>query len=387
MAFRANPDVNCLAAHSTLHQLAYSVSGIFWSVCLLRIGMSAPEILLASAGILSFRLVFRPLVLVVVSAIGPRRTLALGTLLTALQYPVLALVRGPGLGLLLYCSVTAVGGVFYWTCYHAFFAALGDVDQRGRQLGMRQALSAGAGVLGPAAGGIVLAMFGPWSAFGASAMIEVAAAFPLLFVAEPQFTRSTPKGAYRAAQTGIRLFLTDGWIVCCSAIAWDIFAFRALSARCDTLGGVLSGAALAGALGGWVLGRFIDAGHARRAIWVTAIALCTIIILKSVSGADLVSIASTAGVSAILGGLYIPTLMTAVYNAAKDSPCPLRFQFAAEAGWDVGGMFASLTAALACALGVSLQVVILLALPAVALQTHLLIARYRVRTSVSIVAV
>ena len=168
MTYRANPDVNRLAAHSTLHQLAWSVSGVFWSVCLLRVGVSAPEILLALAGILLFRFVFRPLVLVVASAIGARPTLALGTLLTALQYPVLALVRGPGFGLLLYCMVTAVSGVFYWTCYHAFFAALGDVDQRGRQLGVRQALSASAGVLGPATGGIMLVMFGPWSAFGAS---------------------------------------------------------------------------------------------------------------------------------------------------------------------------------------------------------------------------
>src|SRR5215470_5525356 len=113
MTYRANPEINRLAAHSTLHQLAWSISGVFWSVCLLRVGVSASEIFVASAGILMFRFVFRPIVLVVVSEIGPRRTLALGTLLTALQYPVLALVRGPGPGLLLYCAMAAIGGVFY----------------------------------------------------------------------------------------------------------------------------------------------------------------------------------------------------------------------------------------------------------------------------------
>jgi hypothetical protein len=32
--------------------------------------------------------------------------------------------------------------------------------------------------------------------------------------------------------------------------------------------------------------------------------------------------------------------MTPVYNEAKNSPCSLRFQFAAEGGWDAGGALA-----------------------------------------------
>jgi DHA1 family inner membrane transport protein len=38
----------------------------------------------------------------------------------------------------------------------------------------------------------------------------------------------------------------------------------------------------------------------------------------------------------LVGCLYVPTLMTAVYNQAKRSPCVLRFHIAAEGGWDVG---------------------------------------------------
>ena len=40
--------------------------------------------------------------------------------------------------------------------------------------------------------------------------------------------------------------------------------------------------------------------------------------------------ANAAG--ALIGCLYVPTLMTAVYGLAKRSPCPLRFQIAAQAG-------------------------------------------------------
>jgi hypothetical protein len=64
--------------------------------------------------------------------------------------------------------------------------------------------------------------------------------------------------------------------------------------------------------------------------------------------------------------LYIPTLMTAVYNQSKGSPCPLRFQVATEGGWDIGGASGSLVAALLIALGVPLWGSLLLSLVGVA---------------------
>jgi hypothetical protein len=72
----------------------------------------------------------------------------------------------------------------------------------------------------------------------------------------------------------------------------------------------------------------------------------------------------------------MPSLMTAVYNDAQRSRCPLRFQFAAEACWDIGSALACLAAAAACAGGLPLHAIILLALPAVAVQGALLNGRY-----------
>jgi hypothetical protein len=43
--------------------------------------------------------------------------------------------------------------------------------------------------------------------------------------------------------------------------------------------------------------------------------------------------------------------MTPVYNEAKNSPCSLRFQFAAEGGWDAGGALAGGIAAAICFFG------------------------------------
>ena len=133
------------------------------------------------------------------------------------------------------------------------------------------------------------------------------------------------------------LFASDGWIVICSAVAWDMSAFRALASRYESFGGMLAAAALAGATGGLILGRFIDDGHIRRAVWVNAACLVATVILKAGCGDDPILVLIAATISAVLGGLYIPSLMTAVYNMAKSSPCPLRFHFAREGGWDCGG--------------------------------------------------
>jgi len=78
----------------------------------------------------------------------------------------------------------------------------------------------------------------------------------------------------------------------------------------------------------------------------------------------------------LLGGLYLPTLLTAFYNEAKSGPCPLRFQIAAEAGWDIGATIVCLMAAALCASGAPLQATIALAVPLVVVQALLLQRSY-----------
>jgi len=376
MTFFLNRDLNHLVVHATLHTLAWCLCGLFSGVFLLRAGLPLPAIFLVFAAILTLRLALRPLVLMLAPAIGLRRTLALGTLLYAFQFPMLAFVHGAGIALALFCVVTAIGQVCYWTTYHAYFSALGDTEMRGSQVGEREALGALAGILGPAAGGVMLAEFGPWPAFLAAFAIEIAAVVPLCFVSEPAIARKVPGSIYQAGQSGIWLFFSDGWIASSSITAWSIIMFRAAGARYDTFGGLLAAAALAGALSGMLLGRFIDRGHALRLTFANAAILAGSLIFKSICGGDPVPVIVVAIGTTMLGGLYVPTLMTAVYNEGKASPCPLRFQFAAEGGWDAGGTLACLVSAAFCAADLPLQWVILLALPMVAVQARLLMDSY-----------
>src|SRR5208283_2784834 len=117
-----------------------------------------------------------------------------------------------------------------------------------------------------------------------AAAIEVVAILPLLGVRAPPVPRLSPRGAYAAARTGMLLFATDAWIVCCAAVAWDIIVFRALQSRLDAFGGTLALAALAGALSGVLLGRFIDRGHARRAIRLNAVVLALALLARALCG-------------------------------------------------------------------------------------------------------
>ena len=377
MRFFANRDINRLAVHLALVSLAWGLAGTFFTVFLLRAGLPPLQIFLLTAAILALRFALRPLVVFVASTIGLRRTLIFGTILSALQFPVIALVHGAGLAMILFAIISSLSGVFYWTCYHVFFASLGDVEHRGKQIGARQAISAVASVIGPAAGGILLTNFGAWTAFGTAFAIQIAAIYPLLHVEEPKITQPSPRGAFAAAKVGILLFFTDGWIQSGSTTAWSIIMFKAVAERFDNFGGVLAVAALGGALGGMILGRYIDMGHARRTVLFNAVILALGLILKSFCAGNLVAVIGITIGTTLFSGLYFPYWMTAVYNASKIAPCTFRFQFASEGGWDAGGIFASLVAAVVCTANLPIEAVIVLALPGVALQALLVDASYR----------
>ncbi len=376
MAYFVNWDIHRLALHSGVYTLAWALSGAFSAVFLLRAGLTPAQIFLSFAAILALRFVMRPVVLYTAPAMGLRRALILGALFCALSGPALALVDGLGPGLVTFVFVSSLGQVFYYTCYHVFFTALSDSGRRGVQVGAFQALGTLAAVAGPAVGGFLLATRGPWLTFGLAFLIAIAAILPLLRIAEPPVARERPRGLYVAAKSGVQLYFADGWIQVSLTSAWSIVLFQALHDRYDSFGGTLSLAVLAGALGGIVLGRLIDKGHARSAVWVNAGILAIAIVLRAATFGNAAAAVAVAIGTTTVGGFYLPSWMTAVYNEAKIAPCTFRFQFVAEGGWDAGGAVAGVIAAASCALGLPVAAAILLALPMVAVQASLLDRSY-----------
>lgn len=364
MSYLRNRTVNLLNLHYGIYGLALNGGGVFFAVFLLRAGVAIPAVLGALALIVAMRFVLRPLVLVLGKRWGLKPLLIVGTIVTALQYPLLAEVRGIGLALLALCIVGAIGDTFYWTCYHAYFASVGDAEHRGHQIGAREALASITAIAGPIAVGWTLVTFGPRVAFGATGCVQLLSAWPL-FGTPNVVVADEARGAFRAALRGVLVFASDGWIAASFVFVWQIALFLSLGESFSAFGAAMALAALVGAIGGLLLGRHIDSGHGNRATWLALAALSAAILFRSASthSATLAVIANACG--ALVGYLYTPTTMTAVYNQAKSSPCALRFHIATEGGWDLGCAAGCLTVALLSTMGAPLSIGILLSLAGV----------------------
>jgi hypothetical protein len=288
---------------------------------------------------------------------------------------MLAEVHDVGLPLLSYCLISALGDTFYWSSYHAYFASLGDNEHRGHQISAREALAAAVGIVAPLIGAWCLISLGPRITFAAVGAVQALATVPLLGTPSVAVQRAAP-GAYRAAFAGIGLFIADGWFAVMYVFVWKIALYLSLGKSLSAYGGAMALAAFAGAASGMLLGRTIDAGHGRRAVFIAyAVAASTLLLCSASFGTPWLAIAANA-IGAIALCLQVPAMMTAVYNLAKSSPCTMRFHMAAEGGWDIGGGAGCLVAAGLVALGVPLAAVLALGLLGLAASVVMLNRQY-----------
>jgi hypothetical protein len=344
MAFFRNNTVNLLNLHYGVHALALSGGGAFFAAFLLKAGVPAHAVLTAMAAILIGRFLVRPAILPLGRRFGLRPLVIAGTIITALQYPLLAEVQGVGWPLVLLCAFASLGDTFYWTAYHAYFASLGDAEHRGHQISAREAASATVGIAAPLLTGWALVTLGPQFAFGATCVVLMLSALPLFWTTNVEIADQAP-GAIRAAWTGVLLFAADGWTAMGYAFVWQIALFISLKQDFAAFGGAMALAATAGAIAGLFLGKFIDAGHGRRAVWISCGVMALTILARTLAYQHPATAILAHAAGAIVVALYTPTMMTAVYNLSKGSPCVLRFHIVAEGGWDAGGATGCLVAA------------------------------------------
>ena len=308
----------------------------------------------------------------------------IGAVLMAAQYPVIGQVRGVGPLLALWCAVAAIGDVFYWPAYHAYFSAVGDAEHRGHQLSAREALVAVVTIAGPLLGAWALVTLGPGPMFSAVGLVQAASAIPLIGAPNVAVKDQAP-GAFKAARLGVVLAVADGWFIAWFFLVWQIVLFMALGQAFAAYGGAMALAALVGAALGLLLGRHVDMGHGRRAVLIAAAVAMGVTGFRAVSvGSPWLAVAANA-LGPLVFSLIIPAFHTVLYNLAKASPCPMRFLIAAEGGWDIGCGSACLVGAALAATTLPLSVTVLLALPALA-GSGWLLRRYYARQSAAAAA-
>jgi hypothetical protein len=375
MAFFGNTAVNRINIHYGVQALASGAGGVFFVVFLLRSGVPVPAALLTMAGILAGRFLIRPVILPIAKRWGLKTTLIVGTMLVAIQFPVLTLVHGVGWGLVVLIIAASLGDTFYWSSYHAYFAALGDAEHRGHQIGAREALAAVIGIVAPLLGAWGLVTLGPVPTFSTIGALQLLAAVPL-FGAPNVAIAPTAPGSFRAARLGMPMFAADGWFIAGYSFVWQIALFVAVRENFSAYGGAMALAALVGAVGVMLLGRFIDRGHGLRMAFIAYGVAAAVIGLRAVSvGHPWLAVAANAP-GALVMALQSTAMMAPVYNMAKASPCPLRFHIACEGGWDIGCFSGCVLAAAIAASGRSLAEAILLALIGIATSVVLLTIYY-----------
>jgi DHA1 family inner membrane transport protein len=353
MAFFQNRTINLLNLHYVISAAAMGGGGAFFSAYLIKGGMSLPVVLLSQAAIFGVRFGFRFMVLRIGIRIGLRKLVLIGTAIMASAYPFLIGVHGVDWNLAALVVVLSVADAFYWPSYHAYFAALGDAEHRGSQIGIREAVNTALGVVSPLLAGWLLVAFGPAVAFWVTAAIQASAAIPLIWTPDVAVVREAP-GAVRAAISGAMMFVADGWIASGYFIVWQIALFLSLDQSYLAYGGALAVAALVGSVAGLFLGRLIDSGKGGRAVWLAIGVTLFVIALRAISTGHPALAVTANALGALVNCLYVPTLMTAVYNNAKRSPCVLRFHIVAEGGWDAGITTGLLAAAAITASGFSI---------------------------------
>lgn len=319
MAYFRNRTVNLLNLHYWIHAVAMTGGSAFFVTYLLKAGVPVPTALSSFAFILLGRFLIRPLIVPLTVRWGMRTMVITGTLLTALQFPLLAEVQGVGYMLGLLILVTSIGDTVYWSAYHAYFATLGDDEHRGHQIGVREAITAIVGVVSPLMTGYLLVTYGPRAAFSLATVFCIASALPFLRTPEVRVAPLAP-GAFKASLPSVLLFVADGWVMAGYVFVWQIALFMSLDENFLAYGGALALAAVIGGIGSLTLGRHIDAGYGRHAVAYALGTFALIIVLRAVATGN-ATVAVIANALGALGAcLYVPTLMTAVYTQAKARP-------------------------------------------------------------------
>ncbi len=344
MSFFSNDAINRVNLQGGIASLALGAGQLFLLVFLIRQGFGAPAAFLILAAVVTLRFALRPLVLPLAIRIGLKPLLITGVVAMAVQLPILAEVRGLDWALAAFALTSALGEVLYYVPRNAYIAAAGDVEHRGKQVAVAQALEAIGNVVAPLLGAWGLIAAGPRWTFALAALVQVLSAVPLLGAPNVAVLRKAP-GAWKAARPAALIIALDGWFDAGFIYVWQVALFLTLGQSYAAYGGWMAAAGLVGAACGLVMGHHIDLGHGRRSLMIAYGVAAGIAAFRAAS----LGSPWLAGVANAIGGivfpLLVPPLGTVTHNLAKASPCPLRNKIASEGGWDVGCFAVCLVAA------------------------------------------
>ncbi|MGY2050236.1 MFS transporter [Methylobacterium sp. JK268] len=343
----ASRQFRLLTLHCVATQASTSLAGGFVGAYLLTLGLSLPAALAVYASVLGVRFALRFAVLPLVRRIGLRPALILGVVIGALQFWPLAFAQSAPGWLAAWIATVALSEALYWPVLHAASAVTAGGDTRGRQIATRQLATALVAVAAPLLGGLVLTRLGPSAEFGLAGLALLTSALPITQLGR---IAAGPVPSWRDSvravdPVGLLAFAADGWIASGLGLAWPMILFATLGARFDAFAWSGSLAAFAGAIAGLVCGRAIDAGRRGTTLAAVSVALTAVVAARAGASAWPAAAHVANALGAAVNGLYVPVIMSAVYERAKQSGSAYRFHLGAESGWDLGAIGGCLSGA------------------------------------------
>jgi MFS transporter, DHA1 family, inner membrane transport protein len=371
MATFSNKTINRIYLHSALHSFGENAGGIFVNAYFIKAGMLLPFVFCIFAAFVVCRFIMRRAVLPLTQIIGLRNTLMLGGCIEALSYLLLPYVNGISPMLGLYILIGSAGSVIYWTCLHAYVSSQGDQAARGRQVSTQAAVAAVVGVIAPATGGFLMLVGGAQVTFTLVTAVQLLASLSLLKAPSYIIKDEAPLEP-KTANFARLLYFAEGLHSACSTVIWQVALFIALGERFDSYGGALALAGLVGATASLATGHLIDLGHGKRLMMIAyAVATCALLAKALSYDVPWAAVFATA-LGALVAPLTTPVLLTPLYNMAKSSPCPVRFNIMTEGGWDLGYATGNIIAAIVLSAGGTVRLPILVGLAAITLSIILL---------------
>lgn len=291
------------------------------------------------------RLLVRPFSLFMTQYFGLKKMVIFGSFFYAGSFLILANVNGISIWLLIFLLYHALADTFYWLPYHAYYAANGDHEHRGKQISVREVMVLTLTAFSPLIGGIAGYNNNFMIAYMIGAASMFASVIPLLFTKDQQpGTIITHRTALKSIdKRSIYILLGD-------SINWNFHGFLwpvvllSLVQNYVQFGGIFVFQILFSAILFLFIGNTIDKGNSLTIVKI-AISLNILLVLgRSFYVATIPDILVFESLVALTTCFYSPVFNTVWYNLAKKSPNTLWFHYLSEIGWDIGGFLALSTA-------------------------------------------
>jgi MFS family permease len=265
-----------------LRNLAVALTGIFVCVYMLELGYAFLDICWLMICYYGVRVLGTDFIAGAVTAyFGPKRTMMLGFVITALSSALFALQPSCHFPIWLLGAIYGSSHSFVFVALHTEFSKIHQKAHEGSQLGYLNAIEKLGGVLGPLVGGVIATLFGGQYIFVVGLALMIVAGIPILRSPETVPTKrklNLKAIRLKKMRRSALVYAASGAEVDRSSL-WSIYVAMFVLASGTVYMGVSllqSLSVVAAMVAAVVIGHLIDKKHGRRLLRVGAVAVAVL---------------------------------------------------------------------------------------------------------------